>query len=52
VSNRYRKNANPDNTAATGYPEDPGNDERFVYNAGAIQSIAASVPRPTTARSS
>ena len=42
VSNRYRKNANPDNTAATGYLEDPGNDERFVYNAGAIQSIAAS----------
>jgi hypothetical protein len=42
VSNRYRKNTNPDNIAATGYPEDPGNDERFVYNVGAIQSIAAS----------
>jgi hypothetical protein len=42
VSNRYRKNTNPDNAAATGYLEDPGNDERFVYNVGAIQSIAAS----------
>jgi Tc toxin complex TcA C-terminal TcB-binding domain/Neuraminidase-like domain len=42
VGNRYRKNANPDNLATTGYPEDPGNDERFVYNVGAIQSIAAS----------
>ncbi|HEX7140755.1 MAG TPA: hypothetical protein VF219_23080, partial [Vicinamibacterales bacterium] len=28
--------------AATGYSEDPGNDERFVYNVGSIQSIAAS----------
>ena len=42
VSNRYRKNTNPDNLATTGYLEDPGNDERFVYNVGAIQSIAAS----------
>jgi hypothetical protein len=42
VSNRYRKNTNPDNSAATGYLEDPGNDERFAYNVGAIQSIAAS----------
>ncbi len=42
VSNRYRKNLNPDNGAGTGYLEDPGNDERFVYNVGAIQSIAAS----------
>ncbi len=42
VSNRYRKNTNPDNIAATGYPEDPGNDERFIYNVGAIQSIATS----------
>lgn len=42
VNNRYRKNTNPDNIAATGYPEDPGNDERFIYNVGAIQSIAAS----------
>jgi hypothetical protein len=40
VSNRYRKNNNPDNAAATGYTEDPGNDERFVYNVGSIQSIA------------
>ncbi len=38
VNNRYRKNTNPD----TGYTEQPGNDERFVYNVGAIQSIAAS----------
>jgi len=42
VSNRYRKNTNPDNIATTGYTEDPGNDERFIYNLGAIQSIAAS----------
>jgi hypothetical protein len=42
VNNRYRKNTNPDNAAATGYAEDPGNDERFVYNVGAIQSIATS----------
>ena len=42
VNNRYRKNTNPDNAALTGYPEDPGNDERFIYNVGAIQSIAAS----------
>lgn len=42
VSNRYRKNTNPDNIATTGYPEDTGNDERFVYNVGAIQSIAVS----------
>jgi len=42
VNNRYRKNTNPDNAAATGYIEDPGNDERFVYNVGAIQSIATS----------
>ncbi|NMH88793.1 Tc toxin subunit A-related protein [Flavivirga algicola] len=42
VNNRYRKNTNPDNAAATGYVEDPGNDERFIYNVGAIQSIATS----------
>lgn len=41
VSNRYRKNTNP-NPAPTEYPEDPGNDPRFVYNLGAIQSIATS----------
>jgi hypothetical protein len=42
VNNRYRKNTNPDNTAATGYAENPGNDERFIYNVGTIQSISAS----------
>jgi Tc toxin complex TcA C-terminal TcB-binding domain len=42
VNNRYRKNTNPDNIATTGYLEDPGNDERFIYNVGSIQSIAAS----------
>ena len=42
VSNKYRKNTNTDNAAETGYGEDPGNDERFAYNLGAIQSIAAS----------
>lgn len=42
VSNKYRKNANADNLAATGYLEDNGNDERFIYNVGAIQSIATS----------
>lgn len=45
VSNKYRKN----NAKAAGasnpkeeYEEDLGNDPRFVYNIGAIQSIAAS----------
>ncbi|MBC7391097.1 MAG: hypothetical protein H7329_17965, partial [Opitutaceae bacterium] len=42
VNNRYRKNTNPDNAATTGYIEDPGNDERFIYNVGSLQSIAAS----------
>jgi Tc toxin complex TcA C-terminal TcB-binding domain len=42
INNRYRKNTNPDNIATTGYLEDPGNDERFIYNVGSIQSIAAS----------
>lgn len=42
VKNKYRKNAAQDNLAGTGYIEDPGNDERFVYNIGAIQSIATS----------
>ena len=42
VSNKYRKNTNPDNLNTTGYYEDLGNDERFVYNVGAIQSIATS----------
>jgi hypothetical protein len=42
INNRYRKNINPDNLATTGYIEDPGNDERFVYNVGTIQSIATS----------
>jgi hypothetical protein len=42
VSNKYRQNTNPDNLATTGYAEDPGNDERFVYNVGTIQSIATS----------
>ena len=42
ISNKYRSNTNPDNIATTGYLEDPGNDERFVYNVGAIQSIATS----------
>jgi hypothetical protein len=42
ISNRYRSNTNPDNIATTGYLEDPGNDERFIYNVGAIQSIATS----------
>lgn len=42
VSNKYRKNTNADNLAGTGYMEDPGNDERFNYNIGAIQSIATS----------
>jgi hypothetical protein len=39
VSNRYRKDTSD---AGSGYPEDLGNDTRFVYNVGAIQSIAAS----------
>ena len=31
VNNRYRKNTNPDNAAATGYAEDPGNDSKTKY---------------------
>ncbi|MGV3764390.1 Tc toxin subunit A-related protein [Parapedobacter sp.] len=42
VKNAYRKGTAPDNLAGTGYAEDPGNDERFAYNIGAIQSIATS----------
>ncbi len=38
VKNKYRKNTNPGDD----YLEDLGNDDRFVYNIGAIQSIAAS----------
>lgn len=38
VSNKYRKNTND----AANYAEDIGNDSRFVYNIGAIQSIATS----------
>lgn len=41
VSNRYRKNTNLKDLP-NDYAEDPGNDERFIYNVGAIQSIAAS----------
>jgi hypothetical protein len=42
IKNKYRKNTNPNNLATTGYAEDLGNDERFMYNVGAIQSIATS----------
>ncbi len=42
VKNAYRKATSADNLAGTGYQEDPGNDERFAYNLGAIQSIATS----------
>ena len=42
INNRYRKNTNSDNAANTGYAEDPGNDERFMYNIGSIQSLATS----------
>ncbi len=38
VNNRYRKNTNPN----AGYAEDPAGDDRFIYNVGAIQSIATS----------
>ncbi len=38
ISNRYRKNKN----STPVYVEGAGNDERFVYNIGAIQSIAVS----------
>ena len=38
VKNKYRKNIN----RPSEYIEDTGNDDRFVYNVGAIQSIAAS----------
>jgi hypothetical protein len=45
VSNKYRKNAAKAQGAGTTkeeYEEVTGNDERFTYNVGAIQSIAAS----------
>lgn len=38
-SSKYRKNAF---TSDDGYPEDPGNDSRFTYLYGNIQSIATS----------
>lgn len=38
INNRYRKNTALSNE----YSEDSGNDDRFVYNIGAIQSIATS----------
>lgn len=38
INNRYRKNTN----TAIGYAEELGNDERFMYNIGAIQSVATS----------
>ncbi len=38
INNRYRKNTN----TATGYAEELGNDERFIYNIGSIQSVATS----------
>jgi hypothetical protein len=46
ISNRYRKNTalRQQNVASDKerYQEQPGNDERFVYNIGTIQSIATS----------
>ena len=45
VSNRYRKNTAQRQGAATAkdkYEEQAGNDERFVYNVGTIQSISTS----------
>jgi hypothetical protein len=42
MNNRYRKNANLDNVATTGYTESPADDERFNYNTGTLQSIATS----------
>lgn len=38
INNRYRKNT----ALSSQYIEDSGNDDRFVYNIGAIQSIATS----------
>ncbi|NOT50226.1 MAG: hypothetical protein HOP10_03005 [Chitinophagaceae bacterium] len=38
-NSRYRKNTND---GQDGYKEMPGNDNRFIYNIGAIQSIATS----------
>jgi hypothetical protein len=39
LNNKYRKNTN---TGGSGYAEELNNDGRFVYNVGAIQSIATS----------
>ena len=40
LSNRYRRSPTAANAAS--YPENPGQDDRFVYNIGGIQSIATS----------
>jgi hypothetical protein len=40
LSNRYRRSQTAANAAA--YPENAGQDDRFVYNIGGIQSIATS----------
>lgn len=40
LSNRYRRSPTAANAAA--YPENAGQDDRFVYNIGGIQSIATS----------
>ncbi|TDB67508.1 Tc toxin subunit A-related protein [Arundinibacter roseus] len=45
VANKFRKNTDMAQGAATPieeYQEDPGNDSRFAYNIGTIQSIATS----------
>lgn len=45
IGNRYRKSTAARQGAATDkdkYQEQPGNDERFIYNVGSIQSIATS----------
>ncbi len=52
VSNRYRKNTNPDNGSGSGYIEDPGNDdERFVYNVGLFNPSPPAAHKTTAAYS-
>jgi hypothetical protein len=49
VSHRYRKStALLSGSPAQQYAEDPGNDGRFVYNAGSLQSIATSTGQSDT----
>jgi hypothetical protein len=42
ISCKYRNNNTPTNPNTNSYFEDPGNDPRFTYDSGSVQSIATS----------